>query len=130
MIMKKLVLFILISISLPVFSEATPLSIVNERMRAYNEHDIESFLKVYSEEIQVFTYPNKPLGEKGKEHLKNIFEPMFKEKNVSVVIHEQIAQGKYIINHETVTYAGKAQKYVSIYEVEGGLIKSVQFIRE
>jgi hypothetical protein len=99
-------------------------------MKAYNEHDIEAFLRVYSEDIQIFTYPNIPLGQKGKEHLNKIFSPIFKEAKVSVVIHEQIVQGKYVINHEAVTYAGKEQKYVSIYEVEGGLINSVQFIRE
>ena len=128
--MKKVILFVLVFMSQAVWADVSPLSVVNERMRAYNEHDIESFLKVYSEEIQIFTYPNEPLGKRGKEHLKKIFGPMFEEGNVSVAIHEQIVQGKYVINHETVTYAGKAQKYVSIYEVEGGTIKSVQFIRE
>jgi hypothetical protein len=109
---------------------ATPLAVVNARMSAYNNHDIEAFLKNYSDDIQVFTYPNIPLGNKGKAHLRSIFAPMFKEGKVSVEIHQQVTQGKYVINHETVSYEGKGQKYVSIYEVQDGLITSVQFVRE
>lgn len=128
--MKKIILSALLVIAQSAWSDTGPLAVVNERMKAYNEHDIESFLKVYAEDIQIFTYPNQPLGQKGKEHLKSIFAPMFKEGKVSVVINQQIVQGKYVINHETVTYADSVKKYVSIYEVEAGLVKSVQFIRE
>lgn len=128
--MKKILACMLIFISQVAWANTDPLSVVNQRMKAYNDHNIEAFLKVYSDEIQIFTFPNIPLGQKGKEHLKNIFDPMFKEGKISVVVHEQIVQGNYVINHETVTYDDKPQKYVSIYEVEKGLIKNVQFIRE
>lgn len=108
----------------------SPLSVVNARMDAYNRHDLVAFLKNYAEDVQVFTYPNVPLGDKGKAHLQSIFEPMFKEAKVRVKIVHQIVQGRYVINHEVVSYAANEQKYVSIYEVEHGLIKTVQFIRE
>lgn len=109
---------------------AEPIAVVNARMDAYNNHDIDAFLELYSQDIQVFTFPNVTLGPKGKEHLLSIFEPMFKEGKVGVKVHQQITQGRYVINHETVTYNGESQKYVSIYEVENGLITSVQFVRE
>ena len=131
--MKKLFIAFLALVSIHVFAESqskTPLEVVNARMVAYNNHDLTSFLSTYSKNVQIFTYPNKPLGKPGKEHLAFIFEPMFKEKNVHVEIHSQITQGNYVINHETVTYDKKPQKYASIYEVENGLIKSVQFLRE
>lgn len=131
--MKNLFLILLTLISTHTLGNTqfkTPLEVVNARMAAYNNHDLTSFLNTYSDSIQVFTYPNIPLGKPGKEHLAFIFEPMFKEKSVSVKIHSQITQGKYVINHETVTYEKNKQKYVSIYEVENGLIKSVQFLRE
>lgn len=111
-------------------NNTTPLAVVNARMKAYNNHDIEAFLQHYSDDIQVFTYPNILLGNKGKAHLRSIFTPMFDEGKVSVEIHQQMTQGKYVINHETVSYDGKGQKYVSIYEVQDGLITSVQFVRE
>lgn len=131
--MKKLFLILLVLLPIHAFGNTQPktaLEVVNARMAAYNNHDLTSFLNTYSDSIQIFTYPNIPLGKPGKEHLAFIFEPMFKEKSVSVKIHSQITQGKYVINHETVTYDKSTQKYVSIYEVENGLIKSVQFLRE
>ena len=130
--MKKIIALTFIVFSASIFSQENtdPLSVVNSRMDSYNRHDLTAFLNNYAEDVQVFTYPNIPLGNKGKEHLKSIFEPMFKEAKVSVKIINQIVQGQHIINHEVVSYNGKDQKYVSIYEVENGLIRTVQFIRE
>ena len=53
---------------------ADPLTTVNARMAAYNKHDINAFLTLYSENIQIFTFPNIALGPKGKDHLESIFE--------------------------------------------------------
>lgn len=131
--MKTFLALILATLSLEalaVDSDPSPLQIVNARMAAYNDHDIDGFLAVYSEDIQIYTYPNIALGTKGKAHLRGIFEPLFAEGQVSVEIHQQITQGNYVINHETVTYAGNDTKYVSIYEVRDGLVVSVQFVRE
>lgn len=107
-----------------------PIDIVNARMDAYNKHDIKAFLETYSEEIQIFDYPNIPIGNKGRAHIKMIFAPIFEEGKIQVKIHHQITQGNYVINHETVTYGNKETKYVSIYEIKNGLIKSVRFVRE
>ena len=109
--------------------ENSPIDIVNLRMRAYNDHDIDKFLSVYSDSVTIYTYPDKQLA-KGKTHLKTIFEPMFKEKSVSVKIHHQIAIDSYVINHETVNYSGNKTEYVSVYEVRNGLITSVRFVRD
>jgi len=131
--MKFVVFLAVLFFTQGVFSEekiADPLAVVNARMDAYNNHDINAFLKLYSKNIQIFTFPNIALGPKGKDHLEGIFKSMFKEGKVNVKVHQQITQGKYVINHETVNYNGRDQKYVSIYEVENGLITSVQFVRE
>ena len=107
----------------------SPLAIVNLRMQAYNNHDLEAFLNTYSEEIEIFTYPDKSVG-KGKNHIRRLFEPMFKEGSISVEIHHQIAKDGYVINHETVMNGNKKTEYVSIYEVRDGLITSVRFVRD
>lgn len=107
-----------------------PIDVVNLRMKAHNNHDLEKFLSTYSTEIQVYDYPNTPLGKSGREHLKLIFEPLFKEEAVSTVIHKQIEHGRYVINHETVTRRDKVSNYVSIYEVKDGHIRSVRLILE
>ncbi len=109
--------------------DATPIEIVNQRMTAYNSHAIEPFMELYADNVEIFTYPDRSLG-KGKKHVRKIFEPMFSEGEVHVEIHEQMEKDSYVVNHETVSYAGDDTKYVSIYEVKNGLIQSVRFVRD
>lgn len=107
----------------------TPLEVVNERMGAYNRHDIDAFMENYSDQIEIRTYTGTSLG-KGKKHLRGIFAPMFKEGAVQVEIHHQIVKDSFVVNHETVRDGDKETEYVSVYEVRGGLIQSVCFIRD
>ena len=110
--------------------QASPLEVVKKRMAAYNKHDLETFMSTYSDDIQVYTYPNVRIGRKGKAHIRSIFEPLFKDAAVKVTIHQQIVQGRYVVNEETVEQKGKTTRYVSIYEVKDGLINSVRFLRK
>ena len=110
-------------------SSRTPLETVNQRMSAYNRHDLRAFLDVYADGIEIFNYPDSSLG-KGKQHLRSIFEPMFEEGAVQVEVHHQITKDSYVVNHETVTYGDTTTEYVSIYEVRDGLIQSVRFVRD
>ncbi len=107
----------------------SPLEVVNLRMRAYNEHDLDAFLSTYSAEVEIFTYPDRSLG-KGKERLEQLFEQPFREGAVHVEIHHQITKDSYVINHETVVWDDETTEYVSIYEVRKGLIRSVRFVRD
>lgn len=111
-------------------NQIAPIDIVNQRMAAHNNHDLAAFLATYSDEIQIYNFPNNKIGKKGKAHLKSIFEPLFASAAVSVELHQQIEQGKYVINEETVLRQGEKFRYVSIYEVKDGLIQSVRFIRD
>ena len=108
--------------------DRSPLETVNLRMRAYNQHDLDTFLSTYSENVEIFTYPDRSLGT-GKGRLAGIFEEMFEDDSLRVEIHHQIAKDSYVINHETVASEGEETEYVSIYEVRDGLIRSVRFVR-
>ena len=108
---------------------ASSLDVVNMRMQAYNEHDLNKFLGTYAEDVKIYAYPDRHLGT-GKSHLRSIFEPMFKDGIVSVEIHYQAAKDSYVINHETVDYGDKETEYISIYEVRNGKIISVRFVSD
>jgi len=107
----------------------TALEIVNKRMELYNQHNFEGFIKLYADDVKIYTYPDKLLG-KGTENLTSIFKPMFAAKTVQVEIISQMNNGSHVINHEIVTEDGIETKYVSIYEVSDGLIRSVRFVRD
>ena len=105
------------------------LEVVNKRMEFYNLHDFEKFIQLYDSNVKIFTYPDTLLGT-GTENIASIFEPKFTAKSIQVQIVSQMNNGNYVISHEIVTENGSDTKYVSIYEVQDGLIKSVQFVRD
>ena len=110
-------------------SKITPLEIVNKRMDLYNQHNFSEFIKLYADGVEIYTYPDQLLAV-GKDNLTSIFEPKFAAKSIKVEIVSQMNNGDYVINYEIVTEEGKETKYVSIYEVSNGLIKSVKFVRD
>ena len=128
--MKQFILCILLAAGCAHANDIqSPLTVVNQRMDAYNQHDLNKFLATYNDNVQIYTYPDKRLAE-GKAHLKSIFEPMLKEGKVKVKIHHQIQKDSYFINHETFSYRNTETEYVSVSKVENGLITEVRFIRD
>jgi hypothetical protein len=107
----------------------TPLEIVNRRMSFYNQHNFIEFIKLYAPDVEVYTYPNKLLAT-GTENITSIFKPKFIAKSIKVEIISQMYNGNYVINHEMVSENGIQTKYISIYEIKDGLIKSVKFVRD
>lgn len=126
-------IIILVTINFGVAQEKNlnvkPLEIVNKRMNFYNQHTFLDFIKLYSEDVKIYTYPDQLLGT-GTKNFSSIFKPKFKSKSIQVEIISQMNNGKHVINHEIVTEDGVETKYVSIYEVNDGLITSVRFVRD
>jgi len=111
------------------YSNLTPLEVVNKRMNYFNEHNYDAFIKLYDNNVKVYTYPDKLMGT-GSDRLAFIFKSDFENKLVAVKIVNQMNNGPYVINHELVTNDGKETKYISIYKVEKGLITNVSFVRD
>lgn len=110
-------------------SSNTALETVNKRMEFYNQHNFADFIKLYADDVKIYTYPEKLLGI-GTENISSIFKPKFESKSIQVEIVSQMNNGKHVINHEIVTEDGINTKYISIYEVKNGLISSVRFVRD
>jgi hypothetical protein len=110
-------------------SNHTPLEVVNKRMGFYNQHNFAEFILLYTDDIKVYTYPDKLLGT-GSDNISSIFKSKFAQKSIQVEIVSQMHNGNYVINNEIVTENGNDTKYVSIYEVQNGLIRSVRFVRD
>ena len=126
---NKTTLILMFFLLAPMAWAKSPLDVVNARMTAHNQHNIDAFLSYYAEDIQIYDYPDTPLGSKGKDHIRNIFLPLFLSKAVTVTIHKQMVNGNYVVNRETVVREGKTTEYISIYEVKDNLIQSVRFIK-
>ena len=107
-----------------------PEKVVQEQVEAYNQHDIEAFLKTYSPEVKVFDFPDK-LRFSGQEAMRERYGKLFKnEPELKVRIVNRIVQGDHVIDQEEVSRgAGRQFSAVAIYRVEGGKITAVWFLR-
>ncbi len=108
-------------------SERAALAVVVRRTAAYNRHDIEEFLATYAENVRVYEYPDKLLGE-GRERMRGIFGPQFAENDGRIVVHTQHALENTVISDETTTVYGHTEHNIGIYTVSDGAIVEVRLI--
>lgn len=106
-----------------------PIDVVNYRMAAHNERDLQAFLTVYADDVAIYDFRNTLLGT-GKERIQNIFTEEFKDERLHTDVLEQITLGNFVINRESIFERGEQREFVSIYEVKDGLITSVTFLRD
>ncbi|MDF2884788.1 MAG: hypothetical protein K0R54_5358 [Clostridiaceae bacterium] len=106
--------------------------IVQKQLDFYNDHDLESFISTYHDEIEIYNLMNNSIMIRGKEQLKNSYRERFEVLNVYANIQNRIVIGNKVIDHEYVTglEEDKIKKAVAIYEVENNLIKRVWFVYE
>ncbi len=109
--------------------QATPLGVVNKRTKALADHDFGDFMSTYAENVEIFVYPDKPLG-KGKEHIRTLFAPMFKAGEVEIEVTHQLVSDSFVVCESTISFADKSETTVAVYEVRDGLIQSVRFLRD
>lgn len=110
-------------------SEQAPVSVVNKRTKAMNDHNFADFMSTYSENVAIFVYPDTPLG-KGKEHVNALFAPMFKKGDVNVKVTHQLVADSYVVCESTISFSDRTETTIAIYEVRDGLIQSVRFLRD
>ena len=103
------------------------LQVIARRTNAYNNHDIEAFLATYDENVRIYEYPDKLLGE-GTDRMRRIFGPQFAENDGHIVVHAQHALGNTVVSDETVTFYGNTEHNIGIYTVRDGLIVEVRLI--
>lgn len=126
--MKKTLLIILLQINFCSWSqEKTPEQIVQEQVEAYNSRDIEAFLSFYSDDVKLYTYPNK-LDSDGKAAMRQGYASFFKNAKVlNCKITKRIVTKNIVIDEEDIQYNDRKFGGVAIYEVENGKIVKVTF---
>lgn len=107
--------------------EQAALEIVQKRTAAYNAHDIDAFIATYADNVRIYEYPDKFLGE-GTERMRAIFGPQFAENDGEIIVHRQHALEHTVISDETVTFYGTTEHNIGIYTVKDGLISEVRLV--
>jgi len=107
--------------------EVAVLNVVALRIAAYNAHNIESFVTAHAENVQIYEFPEKKIGE-GRAHLKRIFGPQFARGAGLIQVKGQFVIGDKVVSQELVTIDNVTERIIAIYTVENGVINSVRLI--
>jgi uncharacterized protein (TIGR03067 family) len=107
---------------------ADPEKVVQEQVEAYNRRDLEGFLKTYSADVKLYTYPDKELSS-GLEAMRKGYGKMFAENpDLKVKIARRIVQGDTVIDKEEVSTSKGEFTATAIYRVKEGKIIEVWFV--
>lgn len=109
----------------------TPANLAQQQLNGYNARNIEAFLLPYSEEVEVYNFPND-LRYKGKDSMRKGYTTFFEnQENLHCELKKRIVQGNMVIDQERVTGDNLKTpiEAVAIYIIENGKIAKVYFHR-
>ena len=107
---------------------ATAVDIVEEQLLAYNARDLDRFAATYGEDIRIYRMPATEPAIVGQAQLRETYRKRFASPGLHADIVDRIAIGNKVIDHERVVGIKEVPiEAVAVYEVEGGLIRTVWF---
>jgi len=113
--------------------EEASVSLVEEQLIAYNNRDIEAFLKPFSENVKGFTYPNQVTFE-GKEKMRTIYTQLFDAcpnlhcKTISRTVFMNVVIDKELVTGMPVNDEDVIPHFLAIYKIESNKISEIRFM--
>lgn len=110
----------------------SPEDLAQIQLNAYNEKDLESFLAVYSDSIEIFNFPND-LKIKGKDEMRKLYADFFdRAGKLHCRLINRIVYKNYVFDRELITTEIPGRKNFdgqAIYEIDKGKIVKVWFVK-
>jgi len=110
----------------------TPETLAQQQLDAYNSGDIEAFLVPYSEDVEIYNFPDQ-LTAKGKDQIRPNYENMFKDlPDLHCELVNRIVLGNTVMDHEKVTGLKgiESLEVIAIYKIKDDKIAQVYFVRK
>lgn len=132
MLTKLFTIILALSIMKSIFAQ-TPEQIVQLQLEAYNAGDIDKFMSVFSDDIELWTLGEAQPWAKGKDAVTAVYAKLFQN---SPELHSEIITrtviGNKVIDYERITgrNGGDVLFLVMIYEVRDGKIFRATAVRE
>jgi len=107
----------------------SPEDLAQRQLNAYNARDIEAFLEPYSEDVEVYTFPDK-LEFKGKVAMRKNYGNMFETMpHLHCELESRMVVNNTVIDKEKVVFDPNQTPYeaIAIYKIEHGKIARVYF---
>jgi uncharacterized protein (TIGR02246 family) len=98
--------------------------VVQQGLDAWNKHDVEGALSVFSPEAKMYRFPDQ-LVPNSRDSLRAPWRQRFaKDPKVHVTVSPRIVQNRFVIDHETASGLanGGTRTVTWIYEVDEGQI--------
>jgi len=111
---------------------ADPQTAVQGQLNAYNNQDIEAFLSWFSDDVEVYNFPDE-LIYKGKDKMSERYSNAWKQNpSQKAEVTNRIINGNTVIDKEHVTGRanGIENNVIAIYKTDNGKISKVYFIRD
>ncbi len=126
-------LFLVIESFSPAWSQDNEaLTAAQGQLEAYNRQDIEGFLKWYTDDVEIYNFPDEPVL-KGKEKMRERYVTAWKQNpDQKAKITDRIINGNTVVDKEHITGRsnGIEINVIAIYKIENGKIGKVYFIRD
>ncbi|GLH72918.1 hypothetical protein GETHLI_14200 [Geothrix limicola] len=112
----------------------SPAGTVGLQIERFNAHDLEGFLALFAEELEVGEVPPGPTAPFGKARLRELYAERFKANpDLHASAEAQMVSGDFVIQKERIKgRAGKkeALETVVIYQVKAGKIVRMWSLRD
>ena len=111
----------------------SPAATVQRQLEAFNAHDLEGFLALFSEDLEVAEVPAGTAAPMGKARLRELYAARFQANpDLHASAETQLVSGEFVIQKEKIKgRAGKeALVAVTIYQVKAGKIVRMWGLRE
>jgi hypothetical protein len=98
--------------------------VVQHGLDAWNKHDVEGALSVFSPDVKLYLFPDKEVVNP-LDSLRARWRQRFaKDQNVHVTVSPRIVHNNFVIDHENVTGLadGGTRTADWIYQIDGGRI--------
>ncbi len=107
----------------------TPLALVQKQVIGYNARNLNAFLEPYSEDVEIYLFPDKLIS-KGKENMQKTYREMFLSfPELHCDIKERLIQGNIIIDKEIISGMGNTKiESTTIFQIQNNKIAKVYFI--
>lgn len=108
-----------------------PETLAQRQLDAYNKQEIEAFLEVYADEVEVRTFPSNELTYKGIDLMRARYSALFKQNpDQYAALLSRIVKGNIVIDHEHVTgrASGEETEAIAMYEIVRDKISKVWFV--
>lgn len=132
--MKKYLIVLICCFSLFTLSQ-TPREVVQQQLDAYNERDIDAFMSVFSDDIELWTLGDSIPSIKGFKSTKKIYADLFKRSpNLHSEVLNRTIIGNKVIDYEKISGRSGGGKeevlyLIMIYEVRDGEIFRATVVR-